>query len=155
MEATNSFKTLVIGTNQNIVISWKNVIFINTSVWTSDLPRKLIFSINRETLCSHNDWRYQQQFSWLLYSEICCHVSWYSSTLLTEKALPLKCWYRSTKLHDIVHRCGWWQDAIIAWCQNSHICLTLGCLLSWRASAQLLAWCTSWYFWHFGIMPVR
>jgi hypothetical protein len=131
MEATNSSKSVVVGTNQNIVISRKTLIFINTTVWTSDLPKKLILSIKhtyRETICCHNDWRYWQQFSWLLYSGIWCNVSWYSSTLQTEKALPLKCWYQSTKLHDMVHRCGWWQDAIIAWCQISHIYLTLGCL---------------------------
>ena len=78
MEATNSSKTLIIGTNQNIIISWKTLIFINTGVWTSDLPRKLILSIThmyRETICCHKDWKYWQQFSWLLYSGIWYHVS--------------------------------------------------------------------------------
>jgi len=91
MEAANSTKTMVIDTNQNIILSQKTLIFFNTGVWTSDLPRKLILSIKhtyRETICCHNGWRYWQQFSWLLYCGIWYHVSWYSSTLLTEKALP-------------------------------------------------------------------
>lgn len=172
MEATNFSKTLVIGTNQNIVISQKTLIFINTGVWTSDLPRKLILSLKhtyRETVCCHNGWRYWQTFSWLQYSGIWYHVSLYSSSLLTAKALPLKCSYQSTKLPDILHRWSWWQDAIIAQCQISHVCLCHHCTVpdqshlldtwpsvSWRASAQLLALMNILLFPpHFGVMPVR